>query len=81
MRSRAQRPSEPGRDRAPAGSREVALEQWRDAAKRVVRDYRAWQAAERCDRHHRYVMYLAALRAEEQAAQEVAQGPRAGLID
>ncbi len=58
--------------RAPASPREVALEQWRDAAKRVAREYQAWQAAERRDRHRRYVTYLAALRSEEQAARRVA---------
>jgi len=60
------------RSQAPASPREAALEEWRDAAKRVAREYRAWQAAERCDRHRRYVTYLAALRSEEQAAWRVA---------
>ena len=60
------------RSRAPGTPREVALEQWRDAAKRVGREYQAWQAAERCDRHRLYATYLAALRSEEQAARRVA---------
>jgi hypothetical protein len=50
----------------------VALEEWREAAKRVLREYRAWQAAERCDRHRLFMAYAAALRCEEQAAHRFA---------
>ena len=43
------------------------LQEWRDASKRVVRDYKAWCAAGRADRHRLHVAFLEALRREEQA--------------
>lgn len=50
--------------------------EWRDAGNRVVRTYRAWCAATRSDRHELYVDFLAALRREERAAQQVERLPR-----
>jgi hypothetical protein len=47
------------------------LQEWRGAAKRVVRAYKAWCASTRSDRHRLYLAFLEALRREEQAARRV----------
>ncbi len=47
------------------------LQEWRDASRRVVRDYKAWSAAGRADRHRLHVAFLEALRREEQAARRI----------
>jgi hypothetical protein len=55
----------------PADPQPEHMQEWRDAAKRVVRAYKAWCASTRSDRHRLYLAFLEALRREEQAARRV----------
>jgi hypothetical protein len=54
------------------------LEEWRTAARAVARAWYAWLAAERGERRRAHAAYIAALGAEELAAQQV-QRRLAGL--
>lgn len=47
------------------------LREWREAARRVTRTYKAWCAAERRERRGRYLSFLDALVCEERAARQV----------
>ena len=47
------------------------VEEWRDAARRVTRTYKAWCAASRRERRGRYLAFLDALVCEERAARLV----------
>jgi hypothetical protein len=55
----------------PADLRAEHVKQWRHAAKRVPRTYKAWCAAGWRDRQDLYVSFLDALRREERAARRV----------
>ena len=55
----------------PAARQAEQLQDWREASRRVLRTYNAWCAADRRDRHLRYVSFLDALRREEGAAAEL----------
>ena len=55
----------------PADPQPEHLEEWRHAAKSVVRAYKAWCASTRSDRHRLYLAFLESLRREEQAARRV----------
>lgn len=57
-----------GDDRCP---RVEHLLEWRAAAKRAGRAYKAWCAASRRDRHRRYISFVDALRCEERAARQL----------
>jgi hypothetical protein len=54
-----------------ASLRNDHIEEWREAARRVVRVYKAWSAASGRDRQDLYVSFVDALRCEERAAQQV----------
>lgn len=47
------------------------IEDWRDAAKREARAYKAWCAGRPHDRHCLYALFLDALRCEEIAARRI----------
>ena len=55
----------------PARLRTEHLQEWRDAARRVMRTYHAWCAASRSNKAERYRSFLDALRREEMAARQV----------
>ena len=54
-----------------AGLRAQHLQEWRDAAKCVVRTYKAWCAGSRPDRSRLYAAFCDALRGQERAARQV----------
>lgn len=57
--------------RDPAGLDAQHFREWRDAARRVTRTYKAWCAASRGERRGRYLAFLDALLCEERAARQV----------
>jgi hypothetical protein len=62
----------PGADvHDPAGVHAQHIQEWRDAARRVTRTYKAWCAASRHERRGRYLAFLDALLCEERAARQV----------
>lgn len=54
-----------------SGLRTEHLQEWRRAARRVVRTYKEWCAANGRDRHHLYLSFLDALGCEERAARQL----------
>jgi hypothetical protein len=57
--------------RDPAGVHARHFQEWRDAAIRVTRTYKAWCAASRPERRGRHLAFLDALLCEERAARQV----------
>jgi hypothetical protein len=64
-----------------ADLRVAHLQEWRDAAKRVTREYEAWCAAAPRDRPNVHCSFLDALTHEEGAARQLALGmPAPGTV-
>ena len=78
--SRVAEPSAPSGFAYAAALRVEHVYAWRDAAKEVGSSYRAWCTAGPRDSHRLYLVFLDALRYEEQAARQVERDADASAV-